>query len=194
VRLLVRQTLERMAAARLRLRQHAGSALGLFAKKESNPKSAEKGSAELRARLVTALQEDVLLEGLSQAMPALIPGLEDRDPRARRATIEVLESLGSVASAAVPGLIQALSDRDRFVRWAAARALGRIPLGDPAEVVPHLARLLNEDDPDLRNVAAVSLGRLVPSSQVAGAALLRSSPSSNGKEPPREASNQRIPR
>jgi HEAT repeat protein len=193
VRLLARQALERIGGGRLRLRQRAASALGLLAKKGLDPWYAEKGSAEHRARLFTALQEDALLEGLRQAIPALNRGLEDPDPRARRAAIEVLESLGTVASPAVPRLIQALSDRDRFVRWAAARALGRIPTSDPGRVIPHLVRLLNDDDPDLRSVAAASLGRLEPSPQVAGGALLRQSPSHIGKDQTKEASNQRMP-
>jgi HEAT repeat protein len=58
----------------------------------------------------------------------------------------------------VPALVEALSDRDRFVRWAAARTLGRIgPAARPEPATLGLAKLLSDPDLDVRMAAATTL-------------------------------------
>jgi HEAT repeat protein len=116
---------------------------------------------------------------LSDAIPALVDGLSDENLRNRLAAIDALETITArtgeqtlaqelgkepVASAA-RALTRALSDRDRFVRWAAARTLGKMAPIDDAENGPRvtqgavsgLARLLSDPDPDVRLRVAVAL-------------------------------------
>lgn len=88
---------------------------------------------------------------------ALVVGLSDRDVRGRLRAIDVLEVMGPTAAPAAPALVKALSDPDRFVRWAAARTLGKIGPVKPATAVPSLARLLSDTDPDVRLAAIRTL-------------------------------------
>jgi HEAT repeat protein len=148
VRLLARRALDDVAEARLRLILRTHSALGL---------SGKHTPREFRERALAFLNEDPLLHPLRAAVLVLAAALEDPDVRGRLAAIDVLETMGPHAAPAVPALVGALSDGDRFVRWSAARALGKVRPGDPSAVVPHLARLLGEADPDVRLTAADSL-------------------------------------
>ena len=65
--------------------------------------------------------------------PGRDTALTDPDPVARRAAVDVLETMGADAAPALPGLVRALSDRDLFVRWTAARSpacsRSRVPAG-----------------------------------------------------------------
>jgi HEAT repeat protein len=89
----------------------------------------------------------------------LAEGLDDADARARRAVIDVLETLGATAAPAAPALVKALSDSDPFVRWSAARTLGKISPASAETAVPALVELLKDADLDLRVAAAASLER-----------------------------------
>ena len=55
----------------------------------------------------------------------LAAGLMDPNPRSRLAAVEALETLGDAARPVAPALVRSLQDPDRFVRWAAARTLGK---------------------------------------------------------------------
>jgi HEAT repeat protein len=116
---------------------------------------------------------------LSDAIPALVDGLADENLRNRLTAIDALETITArtgeqtlaqelgkePVAAAAKGLTRALSDRDRFVRWAAARTLGKMAPIDDAENGPRvtqgavsgLARLLSDPDPDVRLRVAVAL-------------------------------------
>jgi HEAT repeat protein len=127
---------------------------------------------------------------LSSAIAALVHALGDEDVRIRLAAIDVLEEIAmpnairrsephpgdptfaqevgkDTAAMAARSLTRALSDPDRFVRWAAARALGKMaPLGDTADgeqvqqgAVAALARVLCDRDPDVRLRVALALGQ-----------------------------------
>lgn len=148
VRLRARQALQDIAEVRLRLLNRTSSVLGL---------RGGSSVAEAQASLVVFVREDPLRHGLVEALPALTAGLSDPDVRARRAAVDVLETLGPAAATAGPALVQALSDSDRFVRWAAARALGKVKPATSAPVIAHLARLLSDSDPNLRVAAATTL-------------------------------------
>lgn len=109
-------------------------------------------------------------KGLQDALESLAAGVNDPNVEVRRASVSVLELMGSDAAPAVPALIQAVSDRDRFVRWIAGRALGRMRPADQ-NVIMALAGLLRDPDLDVRQVAAVALERYGPTARAAVPAL-----------------------
>jgi HEAT repeat protein len=163
VRVQVRHALEGVAEARLRLLRRAASAVA--------PPDGE-GDAASGRRSAAYLLEDPLLPGLREALPALTAGVEDADVKGRRAAIDVLEAMGRQAASAAPALVGALSDRDRFVRWAAARALGKVRPANAELAVAPLARLLADPDGDLRLAAAAALGAYGPGARAALPALV----------------------
>jgi len=163
VRLATRQALENLAEARVRLLRRASSSVAA-------PQTG--GDPEGGARSARYLLEDPLLAGLRQALPALTAGVSDADAEARLAAIDVLEALGRQAAPAAPALVVALSDHDRFVRWAAARALGKIRPPDVGTVVPALARLLGDGDRDVALSALAALAAFGPGARAALPALL----------------------
>jgi HEAT repeat protein len=67
-----------------------------------------------------------LVEFGSQAVPALIEALEDRDDHLRCAAAKALGEIGPEAKLAIPALIKALEDENFHVRLDAAEALGEI--------------------------------------------------------------------
>jgi HEAT repeat protein len=75
----------------------------------------------------------------------------------RRAALDTLESLGPSAAPAAAALVGALADRDKFVRWAAARTLGRIGPVKGVTAMPALTLLLTDPDLDVRLAATVAL-------------------------------------
>lgn len=176
VRLVARRGLEEMGVARLRLLRRAASVppTGPAAKEPDKGSGEESEAPQPPTRPVAGevqvkLPEDPLLDGLKQTLRALAQGLADPDVRARLAAIDALEVLLDEAASAAPALAWSLGDPDRFVRWAAARTLGRI---DPAkvnvnQVVPGLIRLLYDPDLDLRITAAHALERYGPAAAAA---------------------------
>src|SRR5262249_34919040 len=112
--------------------------------------------------LTSSPAHDSLVQGLQGTVLTLATGLANKDIRARRAAIEVLENLGPAAAPAEKSLVDCLADSDPFVRWAAARTLGKIaPIGAETAVAA-LARLLEDGDLDLRLAAAGALERYGP--------------------------------
>jgi HEAT repeat protein len=123
--------------------------------------------------------------GDPEAIDPLLQALEDSDPSVQQATQEALKRLGwssemripqdpvekgrflvaqkqwaeleSMGKMAVNPLIEALDHPDKYVRWRAARTLGR--LGSSRAIEP-LIRILRDPDPGVRKGAAYALGRL----------------------------------
>lgn len=111
---------------------------------------------------------------LAQRVASLAAAVSDPDVRNRRAAIDALEALGESAAAAGPALVKALGDPDSFVRWAAARALGRLAgMVDPGTALPPLIRLLEDADGDVRRSAAKALEHFGTAALPATAALVR---------------------
>src|SRR3954466_15240141 len=117
---------------------------------------------------------------LADAWPALRPAvtarMKDSDPWVRLAVTEALDAVGD-AQAARAFLREATTDRNVFVRWAAARALGRTapPKADPGDVsddVAALSRLLADSDLDVRIAALNALARFGPAARSATPAVL----------------------
>lgn len=150
--------------------------------------------------------KDDLTEVLGGVVTALVRGLKDPEARNRLAAVDALESITAhpegrtvaeefgtdpetkkptkaakdVAGEAARGLVRALSDPDRFVRWAAARTLGKMAPFPEKELqdvgrgaVTGLARVLSDSDPDVRLRAAAALERFGPAARPAVPALAR---------------------
>jgi HEAT repeat protein len=135
------QALEATAAARTRL-------LGLAAR---FPPLA-KGGAE----------KDALLAGLRKALPALATLAGNKDVEVRLAALYVLEELGPEAAPAAAAAAKAMDDEDSFVRWAAARVLGKMAPREADKAVPALVRRVNDDNGDVRITALAALERYGP--------------------------------
>ncbi|MFO0844034.1 MAG: HEAT repeat domain-containing protein [Gemmataceae bacterium] len=84
-----------------------------------------------------------------------------RDPTApsRRAALEAMEAMGPGGAQFIPQLVERLKDDDLFVRWIAARALGKQAPREAALVVPGLVCVLDDVDLDPRIAAARALGQ-----------------------------------
>ena len=109
------------------------------------------------SRLVSPAPQDPTLAGMQGTVEKLAEGLKEEEPRSRRTVVDVLETLGATAAPAAPALVRALSDPDPFVRWAAARTLGKIAPAVSNLAVPALAAMLDDADLDLRVAAAAAL-------------------------------------
>jgi len=121
--------------------------------------------------------------------PALADHIKDPDPEVRLAVAQALESLGDGLDSR-DLLRQATADRSVFVRWTAARALGRTAPAKPAAAavaddVAALAKLAADGDPDVRTAALNSLARFGTAAQSASQAVLNAA--SRGDIEPRVA-------
>jgi HEAT repeat protein len=162
IRLQARRGLENLADARRRLEIHAA------------PQAGAPAANLLRSDLPLTQTQNELLQLLKITLDNLKAGVRDPSEAVRLATLEVLELMGDAAAPAAPEIVEALGDRSIFVRWVAARCLGR--MSKPVEVetaVPALARLLDANDLDLRIIGAATLERYGPSAQAAIPALVR---------------------
>jgi hypothetical protein len=96
--------------------------------------------------------------GIEGTIQILIDNLKDADYRVRLAAVDTLEAFGNRSAAAIPSLVGALRDSNKFVRWSAARTLGKLHPREAEEVVPGLMRLLvDREDPGVRLAAAYAL-------------------------------------
>jgi HEAT repeat protein len=129
-----------------------------------------------------SFQEKNLTEALLPSVKILARGVNDPNPRARLNAIEILDFMEEAAAPAAGVLLNALRDRNRFVRWAAARALGKIPSIPAEEVVAGVTPLLNDQDLDVRMVAAGTLERYGPKAAPAVPALTRAVSEMNDPE------------
>jgi HEAT repeat protein len=164
VRLLARRALEDMTHPQLRLMERATA----LDRAGLNP-AAPLGPAQFTQ---IGIKSDPVREGLQEMVQAVAAGIKDRDVRVRRAAIDVLETLGPAAAPAAGRLVEALADRDVFVRWSAARTLGKVSPAQAALVVPALAHLLTDLDLDLRLAATTALERYGPAARAAVPDLL----------------------
>jgi HEAT repeat protein len=91
----------------------------------------------------------------------------------RRAGVEILELLGDKAVPVLPSVAEALGDQNRFVRWAAARAIGNIGPKQAPFAVPGLARLLFDLDDNVRLAASATLEAMGAEAKGAVPALVK---------------------
>jgi HEAT repeat protein len=109
---------------------------------------------------------------LNRALFAVVDGLSDPQVRVRLASVDVLEMMGESAIPAIPALVGALRDPNLFVRWAAARTLGKLAPHGADQAVPALARLLpRPEDYSVRLAATNALALYGPAARAAVPAL-----------------------
>jgi HEAT repeat protein len=157
VRVLARRVLESMLDPQLRLVERAAGRTG----------TARPAAVALQPShfVSPAAGRDPVLQGLNQTVQALAAAVTDSDVRARRAAIDVLETLGPAAAVAARALVTALGDPDPFMRWAAARTLGKVSPVAADSAVPALARLMTDQDLDVRLAAAAALEQYGPAAR-----------------------------
>jgi HEAT repeat protein len=119
---------------------------------------------------------DPTAEGWATLRDVIAERMQDEDPAVRLAVTEALESLGDAIEARRL-LRVATADRNVFVRWAAARALGKAAPAkpDPAAVaddVSALAHLTADPDIDTRMAALNALARYGSAARSATPAVL----------------------
>src|SRR5262249_13283365 len=147
VRLRARRTLEEMGLTRQRFLRLSGEAIPPAppAPRRGVRRIDSSGRVLLAALVVQRTQapaDDLLLQGLLAALPALAAGIQDPLVQNRLAAIDAIETLGPAGAPAAPALVRALGDPNVFVRWAAARTLGKVGPVKAVDEVPALAKLL----------------------------------------------------
>ncbi|CAE8639742.1 unnamed protein product [Polarella glacialis] len=116
--------------------------------------------ASMLALMYLAAQTTTV-EGIAQAVPALVESLGDTEIEIRTGAARTLERLGESSSLAVPALTNCLKDPANEMRAAAATALGQ--LGYQAVVaVPALLLCTSDEVEPVRVAAIVALGNLPP--------------------------------
>jgi HEAT repeat protein len=124
--------------------------------------------------------ELILTASDSQDVDALVQQLQSRDASLRMRAAKALGDLGPGARSAVPGLLAALQDPDGDTRRAVVSALRLIvPNAPPNDAfIRAIAADLGNPDPNLRLLAARTLGSFGPLAAAAAADLsaLRNDP------------------
>lgn len=98
------------------------------------------------------------------AVPKLIPLLDDPDPAVRRNACRTLGRIGAAARSAVPALTARLTDPNPPVREYAAKALGWIG-PSAASAIPELVKLLADPEAVARQGAVQALGDMGPAAK-----------------------------
>ncbi|MFO0925497.1 MAG: HEAT repeat domain-containing protein [Gemmataceae bacterium] len=126
-------------------------------------KADDKKANDKKADDKTEPDEDPVSSLLDQIARRITEsGFSDPNPPARRAMLEAVEALGKPAARYIDRIVAALDDRDLFVRWIAARTLGKLAPERPDLVVPALIRRLDDEDLDPRQAAMRALGKYGP--------------------------------
>ncbi|HLN27396.1 MAG TPA: HEAT repeat domain-containing protein [Gemmataceae bacterium] len=117
--------------------------------------------------------EDPLGGVLRSAAPLLGNELANKNLQIRLGALYALESLEALAVPAIDPVVKALKDENPFVRWAAARTLGKIAPLEPEKAVPGLAVTVNDANGDVRLSTLVALNRYGSAAKAAVPALDR---------------------
>jgi HEAT repeat protein len=178
VKIEAQRALEDLGNVRQRLQRLPPAATGLppLPKPDAGEKpeggEAPKQPAPEAKKGIGPLEEDVLRQVLEIAVPALTANISRGPLEVRLGAIEGLSTIGAPADSAAPELVKALRDPNLFVRWAAARTLGRIGPVEGVPAVMPLARLLLDNDLNVNLAAAEALGRYGPAARAAIPALV----------------------
>jgi len=158
VRLAAAQTLMQAAWARLRVRQLAFSLPSVPAQK-LDPLQVLDGADPLE----NFLKRDLL--------EAVGPLFRESDAQIRKSAGYALVLLQDHAEPLAEAVTANLVDPDRSVRWAAARTLQWFTIAKVTPAIPNLAKLLCDEDFELRKLAADALALLGPAASPAIPAL-----------------------
>jgi HEAT repeat protein len=157
---LAGRALESTIETRDRLRQRAASVPVVAEEKDDvDRKDGDK------------LDADPLKAGLQGVAPAAAKLLSHKTVRGRLAAIYVLETLEADAAPAADTVTKALDDTSSFVRWGACRILNKVPAKSAAKAVPALAKLLDDENGDVRGTAVAVLEHCGPVAKEAVPAL-----------------------
>jgi HEAT repeat protein len=113
-------------------------------------------------------------DDLRAAVPLLAKHLGHTSVEVKLAVLYALETLERDAAPAAAALAKTLDDADAFVRWGAARALGRMAGFEGKDVdtaVKALGKRLADDNIRVRTTAAVALKHYGPAAKAAAADL-----------------------
>jgi hypothetical protein len=120
-------------------------------------------------------ENDPLRKALTEALPALAAALGDREVRVRLFVINAIDAVGADATPIAAELARATGDQNAFVRWVAARIIGKFAPNKPEIGVAALAGLANDPDIDVRRAALTSIDKYgAKYAQAAGPAVARS--------------------
>ncbi len=164
--LLDKGTLLDAGAACKALEDMANARVKLVGKAASVPRLDDKPNVKL--------SEDPLLKPMRAAVPLLAAKLTHPEVKVRLAAVYVFENLGAEAAPVADALVRALADDSSFVRWGAARVLGKMAPRAAAKTVPALAQCLDDENADVRVTAAAALERFGPAGNAAVANLAKS--------------------
>jgi HEAT repeat protein len=116
----------------------------------------------------------LLRDALRAAIPALATGVTDRrrTVAVRLASLYVLETMEVEARPAARELVQVGTDENPFLRWGAARALGKMAARPPTGAALALGKLVGDENNDVRLTAFAALQRYGPSAKAAVPALV----------------------
>jgi HEAT repeat protein len=106
--------------------------------------------------------DQVLLDGILEALPELEKSLSHAEVRVRLASLYVLETLDADAAPAAAAVAKVFADKNGFVRWGAVRVLHNMAPQAPDKAVPALTLALKDDNKTVRLTAANALRRYGP--------------------------------
>jgi HEAT repeat protein len=109
----------------------------------------------------------------TDATPLIVKNMKDRDYQIRIMATQVLECRGPLARDQGPALVETLRDSNPFVRWVAARTLGRLNQPAVKGAAVGLAGLANDEDLSVRIAVANAIESLGSEGREAVPALLR---------------------
>ncbi len=158
VRLAAIQTLEQISLARFKTRRRVQSVPTLSGQ-------GDRGVAEAFRKA------DPIANFLGKDQALVAQLLRDSDERMRRAAIDFLELLEEGALPSLPEIIDCMASNDKFLRLAAARAIGNIAPEKSLAAVPALAKLVGDIDVGVKQAAMSTLEIMGPLAKDAVPAL-----------------------
>ena len=118
----------------------------------------DSAARQLAARGVGEIATEHGSASVAAAVPLLVPCLDASDAPLRAAAADALAPIGTVAGSAGPRLLMLFErDPDAIVRRAAGAAAARIQPGSRHADFRGRARLLHDEEPRVREVAAATL-------------------------------------